>query len=123
MFQSNEDWKKEIYIAKKILPVDLDDNGNEIVKYEKPVKYSFNVQPLSSANDIQEFGQNANQMQKAVIDKEEYFNVFKEYDVAYLDGITPNDEKVNGKNANYRLLPPRNQNRVILLYFERLGNK
>ena len=26
-------------------------------------------------------------------------------------------------NANYRLYPPRNQNKVILLYFERLTAK
>lgn len=80
----------------------------------------MNVQPISSSSDIEEFGENANLIQKAVIEYDEYFGKFKEFDIAYLDGITPDGEKVNGENANYRLYPPRNQNRCILLYFERL---
>ena len=30
------------------------------------------------------------------------------------------DEIVNGEKANYRLLPPRNGNSVIIIYFEKL---
>ena len=48
----------------------------------------MNVQPISSQADIEEFGENARQMQKAVISKK-YLNEFKEFDVAYLDGNTP----------------------------------
>ena len=48
---------------------------------------------------------------------------FKEFDVAYLDGTTPSGESVNGQNANYRLYPPRNQNKVIVIYFEKIIDK
>lgn len=115
----------------------------------------FNVQPISSQADIEEFGENARQMQKAVISKK-YLNEFKEFDVAYLDGNTPlenggeikakineiNSERVSvvdrlkvcnlvsGEiecyqclNANYKLYPPRNQNKVIVIYFKRLTAK
>ena len=112
-------WNKTIYIASK-QGIEEDDYGHTVTKYEKPQKYKMNVQPISSSSDIEEFGENANLIQKAVIEYDEYFGKFKEFDIAYLDGITPDGEKVNGENANYRLYPPRNQNRCILLYFERL---
>ena len=83
----------------------------------------INVQPISSYPDMQEFGEKTEQIQKAVIEYEKYFGKFKEFDLAYLDGANPENEQTNGANANYRLYPPRNQNKVILLYFERLTGK
>ena len=120
MFQyRKKEWNKKIWIAKKI-GTQENDHGTEIPIYDKPVEYMMNVQPLSSEADIAEFGENAKQVQRAVIEYKKYFGKFKEFDVAYLDGVTPDGEEVNGENANYRLYPPRNQNKVILLYFERL---
>ena len=52
-----------------------------------------------------------------------YKNMFKEFDVAYLDDVTPTGEIKHGDNANYRLLPPRNGNAVIIIYFEKLTGK
>lgn len=115
-----EQWNKKIWIAKQI-PNELDEYGR--AKYEKPEMFEMNVQPVSAEADIQEFGQSARQMQKALIEYDKYFGKFKEFDVAYLDGVTPEGEKVNGSKANYRLYPPRNQNRCITLYFERLIKK
>ena len=117
-----KEWNKKIWIAKKI-GTQENDYGTEIPVYDKPVEYMMNVQPLSSEADIAEFGENAKQVQRAVIEYKKYFGEFKEFDVAYLDGATPDGEEVNGENANYRLYPPRNQNKVILLYFERLTAK
>ena len=123
MFQyRKKEWNKKIWIAKKI-GTQENDYGTEIPIYDKPQEYMMNVQPLSSEADIAEFGENAKQVQRAVIEYKKYFGKFKEFDVAYLDGVTPDGEKVNGENANYRLYPPRNQNKVILLYFERLTAK
>lgn len=62
-------------------------------------------------------------MQKAVISRKEYEGKFKEFDKAYLDGATPENEIVNGANANYKLYPPRNQNKAIVIYFQRLTAK
>lgn len=115
-------WKKRIYIASK-LDSDYDDYGNEITNYATPIEYQFNVQPISSEADIEEFGENAKQMQKAIIDKTQYEGIFKEFDKAYLDGANPVGEIKNGANANYKLYPPRNQNKVIAIYFERLTAK
>lgn len=117
-------WNKKIWIANKIGARE-DENGYEIPIYSKPEPYMMNVQPISANADIQEFGENAKQMQKAVIEYNKYFGKFKEFDVAYLDGITPDEEDENtyGYNANYRLYPPRNQNKCIVIYFERLTAK
>ncbi len=123
MFQyRKKEWNKKIWIAKKI-GTQENNYGTEIPIYDKPQEYMMNVQPLSSEADIAEFGENAKQVQRAVIEYKKYFGKFKEFDVAYLDGVTPDGEEVNGENANYRLYPPRNQNKVILLYFERLTAK
>lgn len=120
MYQSRKkEWNKTIWIAKKI-DTSEDDYGNVIVNYDEPIEYQMNVQPISSSPDIEEFGENASLIQKAVIEKDKYLGKFKEFDVAYLDEATPENEEINGANANYRLYPPRNQNKCIILYFERL---
>lgn len=115
------EWKKDVYIASKN-KVTLDNEINEIVIYDKPSKFSFNYQPVSTDADIAEFGENAKIMKKAVIPIS-YQGQFKEFDVAYLDGATPDGERNYGDNANYRLLPPRDGNSVIIIYFEKLTGK
>ena len=114
-------WKKDIYIASKI-GTSLDSFGNEIVLYDAPKLYKFNVQPISSNVDLVEFGEKASMIQKAVIPIR-YKHYFKENDLAYLDDVVPENEEVNGINANYKLYPPRNQNKVIILYFERISGR
>ena len=118
-----DDWKKDVYIASKT-GVTYDEDGNEISTYDKPNKesYKFNYQPVNTDADIAEFGENAKIMKKAVIPIS-YKGQFKEFDVAYLDGATPEGEANNGDNANYRLLPPRDGNAVIIIYFEKLTGK
>lgn len=116
-----EDWKKDIYIASK-KEVTLDDEGNEIVIYDESKPFKFNYQSVSTDADISEFGENAKIMKKAVIPIS-YQGQFKEFDVAYLDGAVPDREENHGDNANYRLLPPRDGNSVIIIYFEKLTGK
>lgn len=118
---SMRNWKKTIYIAKRMGAYE-DDYANEIIIYDKPEKYQFNVQPLSSDVDLREFGEKASMIQKAVIPIR-YKNVFQENDVAYLDGISPDNEASYGTHANYKLKPPRNQNMAIVIYFERMTGK
>lgn len=118
-----KDWKKDVYIASKI-GTQLDVEENEINVYEKPNNkpYKFNYQPVNTDADIAEFGEKASIMKKAVIPIS-YQGQFKEFDVAYLDGVTPEGEEKYGDNANYRLLPPRDGNSVIIIYFEKLTGK
>ena len=118
-----KDWKKDVYIASKI-GTQLDVEDNEINVYEKPNNkpYKFNYQPVNTDADIAEFGEKASIMKKAVIPIS-YQGQFKEFDVAYLDGETPDGEENYGDNANYRLLPPRDGNSVIIIYFEKLTGK
>lgn len=115
-------WNKKIYIA-SLKKTEEDQYGNEILIYDKPEEYMMNVQPLNSEADMREFGINVEQYQKAIIEKKIYFGKFKEGDVAYLDGASPEGEKKDGYNANYVLYPPRNQNKCIRLTFERIHTK
>lgn len=114
-------WNKEIYIASKEKAIE-DDYGNEVIIYKKPEKYNFNIQPISSEVDLVEFGEKASMIQKAVIPIK-FKDYFKENDLAYLDGNSPVGEEKYGEKANYKLHPPRNQNKVIIIYFERLSGK
>lgn len=114
-------WKKTIYIASKS-SLGYDREGNSIILYAEPKMYRFNVQPINSNEDLMEFGIKASTMQKAIIPMK-YKDVFKEGDVAWLDGVKPLNEAKNGDTANYRLYPPRNQNKVITIYFERITGK
>lgn len=118
-----KNWVKDVYIASKI-GTQLDIEGNEINIYEKPNSkpYKFNYQPVNTDADIAEFGEKSSIMKKAVIPIS-YQGQFKEFDVAYLDGVTPDGEENYGDNANYRLLPPRDGNSVIIIYFEKLTGK
>ena len=79
----------------------------------------MNVQPLTAEADLKEFGINVEQFYKTIIEKDKYYGAFKEGDVAYLDGVTPEGEVKDGFNANYRLYPPRNQNKCICIFFKR----
>lgn len=82
-------WKKTLYVA-TFKEVIYDDEGNEIRTYNEPVEYEYNYQPVSSYLDIQAFGKDATKIQKMVIpiaDKD----LFKEYDIAYLNGAAPYD--------------------------------
>ena len=125
-------WKKDIYIAKK----EKDENGENIidrygnVKYSKPEKYRFNVQPIggttnstSGRTDVMAYGQKAMQMQRAIINYKTYLGIFDVDDLAYLDGATPEGEIKNGDNANFRIDAILNQNKVIAIYFEKLTEK
>ena len=116
-----KDWQKKCWIAKKIDTIE-DDGGNLVDVYDEPKPYEFNYQPIQSNADLMEFGEKASMMQKAIIPIK-YKNIFEEFDVAYLDGATPENELNFGDNANYKLYPPRNQNSVIQIYFERLTGK
>ena len=123
-YNTFENVKSKCYIGSK-LDSTFDDEGNEIKVYDKPQAYSFNIQPVNSltasASEIQSFGENANKMKVAVItNRKKYDNKFKEFDLAYLDGATPDKETINGQNANYRIYSVQPQNVVIRVFFIKL---
>lgn len=112
---------KNIYIAKKLDTVE-DEYHNEFAQYDEPVKYKrWNIQYVKSKSEILEFGQQAAITQVATIPNTiQYANKFKEFDLAYLDGASPDGEKINGANANYRIYSVRPQNNIIKIYFRKL---
>jgi hypothetical protein len=116
-----DQWRKQIFIASKTGD-DIDDLGNSISVYDTPVEYKFNYRGVSSQAEMVEFGEDAKTMLRMVIPIS-YKNQFKEFDVAYVDGVTPEGEGVNGANANYRLLPPRNGGSVVIIYMKRINGK
>lgn len=115
--------KKTLYIA-SFLEDCMDDYGNTVATYKKPIFIGEeNIQPLSGSVDVSEYGNKVNKMQKVLLDYNKYLGKIKENDLAYIEEATPKDEKVFGNNANYRVDSVRNQNRKIAIYFEKLPNK
>ena len=102
-------WKKQLYIATRIK-----------VETNEPKTYMFNYQPANGGMDIQLYGERTVKMYKAVISYNLYAGKFEEGDVAYLEGITPDGEYQNGDNANYVIVGAMPQNKVIILYFEKI---
>ena len=114
-------WKKPLYIAtfKEII---YDDELNEIRIYNEPVAYEINYQPVSSYLDIQTFGKDTTEMYKIVLPIKDK-DLFNEYDLAYLNGATPEGEVNYGDNANYVLLPPKEGNAVVIIYCQKIKGK
>ena len=92
------DWMKDIYIASKT-SIEYDDEGNEIVKYDAPIKYKFTVNDVSSYAELAEFGEQA-KITKKIVAPIKYKDTFKEFDVAYIN-TTPDDETRNGEKIGF----------------------
>lgn len=115
-------FKSKIYIAKYI-ETTQDENFNQVQVFAEPKKYFFNVQPISLDSEIREFGELVRSMKVAVItQKDKYYNSFNEFDRAYLDDATPENELAYGDNANYRIYAVRKQNTIIRVYFLKIVN-
>lgn len=119
--QNIHDTKSVCYIGRRI-GEEINDYGTEIPIYEKPIKYMFNIMPLSSDLDIAEYGEKISSMYKTILTKNLYIGKIKEGDIAYLNGANPEGENINtyGSNGNYIVRTVMPQNTVIVVYFERL---
>lgn len=110
------DYMSDCYVAKK-LDSTYDDYGNEITNYDTPIKYYFNIQPVSNTSEASSFGELVPRLKVATITRSEYEGIFHEYDLVYLDDINPVDESFNGEQANYRIYSVQPQNAIIKVYF------
>ena len=117
-----QNWNKPMYIATKN-DVVLDDNENEIVTYNEPFFFGLvNYQPLTTKQleaYIQTYGETENNIVSCLIDfKDRYkFNIF---DLAYLYDAKPDNETINGTNANYVVRAFKPQNTKIMVILEEL---
>lgn len=103
--------KTRIYICKK-KPSIIDDDENEIVQYEEPVKYYFNIQPVKDTLEKRTYGNVDTETLVAVIpQKYKYKGLFYEGDYAYIYIEPENNE------PNYHISGIRPQNTGIRIYF------
>lgn len=114
---------KPLYIARKSSEVSFDDYNNEIIKYDIPFFLdNFNYQYLTG-NDLQAYmsvyGETKNKLVRTFIDIS-YKGLFKEFDLAYLFGVKPDNESVNGDKANYVIRTVAEQNTKIMVVFEEI---
>lgn len=116
--QNTLNYKSVIYIANK-LPSEVDENENEVTKYDTPKKYVFNVQYIDSDSATREWGERVTNMLVATIPRSIYKDKFKEFDKVYIK-TSPENEFENGDNADYRIYGIREQNVLIKLYFTKL---
>ena len=115
-------WNKDMYIATK-REVQYDDYNNETVVYNEPFYFGkVNYQPLTTKQMeayIQAYGETENNVVSCLIDfKDRYkFNIF---DLAYLYDKTPQNEILNGDNANYKVRAFKPQNTKIMVLLEEI---
>ena len=117
-----KNWNKDVYIATKN-SIEHDDYNNEIVTYNEPFYFGrVNYQPLTKKDleaFMQQYGETTNQIVSFLTN---YNNLgkFKEFDVAYLYGATPNGETNYGDNANYKIRAYKPQNTKIMVILEEI---
>lgn len=118
-----KNWNKDLYIARKQEQVDIDDYGNEIVRYNQPFYFGkVNYQPLTSKQleaYIRQYGETNNNIVSCLIDYKNK-DSFKQFDIAYLYGATPENEINYGDNANYLIRAFKPQNTKIMVILEEI---
>jgi len=117
-----QNWNKDLYIATK-KEVIVDDYNNEIVTYNKPFFFGrVNYEPLTGKNleaYIKTYGETNNNIVSCLIDYVDD-KKFKQFDLAYLYGATPEGEEVYGDNANYIVRAYKPQNTKIMVLLEEI---
>lgn len=121
-FKNNifKNWNKDLYIAKKKAEVNVDDYGNEIVKYDEPFYFGkVNYQPLTTKQleaYIRQYGETNNNIVSCLIDYKDK-DSFRQFDLAYLYDAKPENESNYGDNANYivRAFKPQNTRIMVIL--------
>lgn len=117
-----KNWNKDLYIATK-KGVVYDDYNNEIVEYNEPFYFGrVNYQPLTGKNleaYIKAFGETRNNIVSCLIDYVDD-GKFKAFDVGYLYGANPSNERKTGANANYIVRAYKPQNTKIMVIFEEI---
>lgn len=117
-----QNWNKDMYIATKN-EVQYDDYNNEIVTYNEPFYFGkVNYQPLTTKQMeayIKTYGETENNIVSCLIDfKDRYkLNIF---DLAYLYDAKPDNETINGDNANYTVKAFKPQNTKIMVILEEI---
>lgn len=141
MFKAKNDihknWNKDMYIATKNRDtITYDDYNNEIVEYHKPFYFGrVNYQPLTRKDleaYIKQYGETKNNIVSCLINYTDD-GKFKELDLAYLYGVTPEGEIPEepdqelpesdtryGSKANYIVRSYKPQNTKIMVIFEEL---
>ena len=112
-----------MYIATKRDEVEHDDYNNEIVVYNTPFYFGkVNYEPLTTKQMeayIKTYGETENNVVSCLIDFKDK-NKFDIFDLAYLYDAKPDNEKVNGANANYKVRAFKPQNTKIMVILEEI---
>lgn len=111
--------KHKIYLA-SFIREDTDENGDPINIYGAPIQFESTLNSLSGSTDIAVYGDKISRMCKTLLDYDGWIDKIKEKDVVYLYGATPDNEEMNGDNANYKIVAVLPQNLKIQVYFERI---
>lgn len=119
-----KNWNKDLYIATKDRDnITYDEYNNEIVKYNEPFYFGkVNYQPLTRKDleaYIKQYGETNKNIVSCLIDYVDD-GKFQQLDLAYLYGVTPENELQYGDNANYIVRSYKPQNTKIMVIFEEL---
>lgn len=113
---------KPLYLANK-KEITYDDYNNEIVEYDKPKYFGKVNYQLLNGTDLQAYisayGETKNKLARAFVDVK-HKDKFKEFDLAYLYGATPDGELQYGDKANYIVRSVKEQNVAVMIIFEEI---
>ncbi len=113
-----------MYIATK-KGVKYDDYNNEVIVYNKPFYFGrVNYQPLTGKSleaYMKAYGETENNIVSCLINYKDK-DKFSSFDLAYLYGNTPLNEKEDGENANYKVRAFKPQNTKIMVLLEEIAN-
>ena len=81
-------FEKEIWIAKR-KSIETNENGIDVEIFEAPKKYYLNYQPISGYLDLQQYGEDINNIYRIFVNRNSFQGVINVGDRAYLnDGLT-----------------------------------
>lgn len=107
--------KSKIYIR----PFLKNKEGYGTAIYGDAFPFNENVYPIDGNDEIKDYGDRIFKTYKSTPSKLKWKGKIKEGDIAYLDGVLPSADEINGQKANYKITSVRETKNSLLIIFER----
>ena len=110
--------RRHNYIASYI-GQDVDEEMNPIYVFDTPRDMRCSIAPISASHEIDDFGEDIDNLCRAMLDYDKWINNIKVNDRVWLNGAKPVQGETNGDSANYYVYAVQPQNFKICVFFKR----
>lgn len=110
--------RRHNYIASYVRD-DVDDDFNPIQVFDAPRDMICSIGPISASHEVDEFGEDIDNLCRAILDYDTWINNIAVNDRVWLYGSAPVDGEVNGDSANFYVYAVQPQNFKICVFFKR----